>query len=480
IDVKSAFLYVKIKEEVYVCQPLGFEDLEFTDRVYKVEKALYGLYQAPRAWYETLSTDLLDNGFYRGLQVTQKHDGIFISQDKYVNEILKKFGFSTMKLASTPMETSKPLLKDENAKDVDVHLYRLMIGSLIYLTSSRLDIMFVVCACARFQVTPKGLHLYVVKRFFRYLKGQPKLGLWYLKDLPFELEDYTDNDYAGASLDRKSTTREYVAASNGYGQETATARTLNNGEIEITATIDGKVKNVTEASVRRHLKLADSDGISSLPTTDILEQLSLMGIPIRQETEVPQPSSPPHTNVADKAASTGVDVRHGGATTNVTGLEARQGSDDLEDSSKQRWKIAAIDQYPAISLVQHDVEIQGRNRHDIKEDCSQRQSRGKMVKSKTVQPKIKLQQEQERLSLEAAMRLQAQIDEKERQRISRVHEIASSFNIKEWEDMQASVKDDEELAMRLQAKERENYTKAKKARMLAEFIIQIKFCCITS
>ncbi|GJY31706.1 putative ribonuclease H-like domain-containing protein [Tanacetum coccineum] len=145
MDVKSAFLYGKIEGEVYVCQPPGFEDPEFTNRVYKVEKALYGLHQAPRA-----------------------------CQDEYVDEILKKFGFSSVKTASTPMETSKPLMKDENAEDVDVHLYRLMIGSLMYLTSSRHDIMFV--------------------------------GLWYPKDSPFDLEAYTDSDYAGASLDRKSTT----------------------------------------------------------------------------------------------------------------------------------------------------------------------------------------------------------------------------------------------------------------------------------
>ncbi|GKA30702.1 hypothetical protein Tco_0717007 [Tanacetum coccineum] len=109
-------------------------------------------------------------------------------------------------IASTPIETLKPLLKDENAEDVNVHLYRSMIGSLMYLISSRPDIMFVVCACARFQVTPKVLHLHAVKRIFRYLKGQPKLGLWYPKDSPFDLEAYTDSDYAGASLDRKSTT----------------------------------------------------------------------------------------------------------------------------------------------------------------------------------------------------------------------------------------------------------------------------------
>ncbi|GJS87068.1 putative ribonuclease H-like domain-containing protein [Tanacetum coccineum] len=187
------------QEEVYVCQPPEFEDPDFPSRVYKVEKTLYGLYQALKAWYETLSTYLLDNKFQRGkidktlfirrdkgeltfflgLQVKQKEDGIFISQDNYVIEILKKFGFSDVKIASTPMKTQKALLKDEDGKEVDVHLYRLMIGSLMYITSSRLDIMFVVCACARYQVNLKVSHLHAVKRIF--------------------------SDYAGASLDRKST-----------------------------------------------------------------------------------------------------------------------------------------------------------------------------------------------------------------------------------------------------------------------------------
>ncbi|GKB08150.1 hypothetical protein Tco_0836434, partial [Tanacetum coccineum] len=103
-------------------------------------------------------------------------------------------------------ETQKPLLKDEDGEEVDVHMYRSMIGSLMYLTSSRPDIMFVVCACARYQVNPKVSHLHAVKRIFRYLKGQPKLGLWYLKDSPFNLVAYTDSDYARASLDKNSTT----------------------------------------------------------------------------------------------------------------------------------------------------------------------------------------------------------------------------------------------------------------------------------
>ncbi|GKC65229.1 hypothetical protein Tco_1097827, partial [Tanacetum coccineum] len=144
--------------------------------------------------------------FFLGLQVKQQLDGIFISKDKYVADILKKFDFWSIKIATTPIESHKPIVKDEECVDVDVHVYRSMIGSLMYLTASRTDIMFAVCACARFQVTPKASHLQAVKRIFRYLKHQPKLGLWYPRDSPFELEVFSDSDYDGASLDRKSTT----------------------------------------------------------------------------------------------------------------------------------------------------------------------------------------------------------------------------------------------------------------------------------
>ncbi|GJS65610.1 putative ribonuclease H-like domain-containing protein [Tanacetum coccineum] len=288
-------------------------------RVYEVEKALYGLHQAPRAWYETLSTYLLDNGFKRGkidktlftrrekgdsllvqvyvddiifgstkkslctefekmmhkkfqisymgeltfflgLQVKHKNDGVFISQDKYATKILKKFGFTDVKTTSTPMETQNPLLKDEDGEEVDVHLYRSMIGLLMYLTSSRPDIMFVV--------------------------------------------SYTNSDYAGASLNRKSTTggcqflgcrliswqckkqtvvansiieAEYVVASSCYSNEKKLIQMIKihtdknvadlltkafdvktvNGEQQLQALVDGKKIVVTEASVRRDLQLDD-------------------------------------------------------------------------------------------------------------------------------------------------------------------------------------------------------------------------------
>nr|GEU82973.1 hypothetical protein [Tanacetum cinerariifolium] len=291
--IKSAFLYGKIKEEVYVCQPPGFEDPDFPDKVYKVEKALYGLHQAPRALYETLSTYLLDNGFHKGkidktlfirrhkddillvqvyvddiifgLQVKQKQDGIFISHDKYVAEILKKYGFSEVKNTSTPMETQKPLLKDKDGEEVDVHMYRSMIGSLMYLTSSWPDIMFAVSTCVRYQVNLKVSYLHAVKRIF--------------------------SDNAEASLDRKSTTggcqflrckmiswqckkqtlvansiteAEYVAASSCYGQ-TKQHRKSRRNDIQLphtsvpTSVVDKAVKEEMDDSLERAATSLDAE-----------------------------------------------------------------------------------------------------------------------------------------------------------------------------------------------------------------------------
>nr|GEU91685.1 putative ribonuclease H-like domain-containing protein [Tanacetum cinerariifolium] len=325
------------------------------DKVYKVVKALYGLHQAPRAWYETLANNLLDNGFQRGkidqilfikkqkgdillvqiyvddiifgvtnkdlyksfeklmkekfhmssmgeltfflgLQVKQKKDRIFISQDKYVAEILRKFGLTAGKSASTSIDLEKPLLKDTNGEDVDMHTYRSMIGSLMYLTSSRLDIKFAVCACAHFQVTPKASHLHAVKRIFRYLKGKPHLGLCYPKDSPFDLVAYSDSDYVGASLDRKSTTRgcqflgcilfswqckkqivvatssteaEYVAAASCCAQVNDVTR--------LQALVDKKRVVVTEAAISEVLRLDDAEGVDCLPNEEIFTEFARMG-----------------------------------------------------------------------------------------------------------------------------------------------------------------------------------------------------------
>ena len=265
LDVKSAFLYGKLHETVYVSQPPGFEAPGLDNKVYLLDKALYGLHQAPRAWYETLSKHLLEHGFSRGandstlfilkkggdflivqiyvddiifgssneelcrefekvmkskfemsamgelsfflgLQVSQEKTGTYVHQTKYVHEILKRFGLEDSLPYDTPLPTNLKLSPDdEKDPEVDPTLYRAMIGSLMYLTASRPDIMFSVCLCARYQSTPKESHLKAVKRIFRYLKGTPKLGLWYPAEGGLDLMAYADADFGGCRMNRKST-----------------------------------------------------------------------------------------------------------------------------------------------------------------------------------------------------------------------------------------------------------------------------------
>nr|GEY49296.1 putative ribonuclease H-like domain-containing protein [Tanacetum cinerariifolium] len=295
MDVKSAFLYGTIEEEVYVCQPPGFEDQYFPNKVYKVEKTLYGLHQAPRAWYKTLSTNLLENRFRRGtidktlfikkyrgdillvqvyvddiifgstkkslcdefeqmmhkifqmsfmeeltfflgLQVKQKDDGIFISQDKYMANILKKFNFTTVKITNTPIEPNKALIKDAETED----------------------------------------------RIFRYLKGQPKLGLWYLIESPFDLEAFADSDYAGASLDRKSTTGSCqflgkTLISWQCKKQTIVPNSTIKAEYVAAPNCCGQKIIVNEASIRCDLKLQDAEGSACLPNDTIFEELARIG-----------------------------------------------------------------------------------------------------------------------------------------------------------------------------------------------------------
>ncbi|GJX44244.1 hypothetical protein Tco_0260920, partial [Tanacetum coccineum] len=526
-----------------------------------------------------------------GLQVKQKEDGIFISQDKYVAKILRKFGFTHVKSASTLVDTKKPLLKDSDGDDVDVHLYRSMIGSLMYLTSSRPDIMI--------------------------LKGQPKLGLWYPRDSPFDLVEYSDSDYAGASLDRKSTIK---------GCQFLGCRLIS---------WQCKKQTVvaTSSTEAEYVVVANAEGISTLPTTEIFDQLALMGAqlfraylfrvkdqPSQQETVVPQPSSPPHIHVTDDAVSFGEDDRmdpiHDNTSCNwfprnksagglgcyvtigdtlvqtrservftipsdlplprvntlrsdegsiklqelmvlcttlskkveslETGLkqtkniygaaytklikkvkklektikssqtrrrakmvvsEDEEGSDSdilaQEDPSKQGRKIAQINEDEGNTLIQMGAQTQGRYGKDstastyfttvnvpvitagaeisttgaevstaspevktagdfgdnivaetlvyIRRSAAKAKEKGKgiMEESESAMTKTKRKQEQERLGFEAAVRLQAELNEEERQRITR-------------------------LVQRLQVEEREKYTEAEQARMLAELINQRK------
>ncbi|KAJ9549796.1 hypothetical protein OSB04_022339 [Centaurea solstitialis] len=264
MDVKRAFLNGELKEEVYVTQPEGFVDHTKPNHVYILDKALYGLKQAPRAWYDHLSNALLDNGFYKGkidptlfiktegddillvqiyvddiifgstnsdmctwfsdlmttrfemsmlrelsfflgLQVIQKPDGILINQSKYIGDLLKRFHMATSSVAKTPMASGTLIGADPKGKPVDQKTYRAIIGSLLYLTASRPDIMFATCFCARFQANPKESHMMAVKRILWYLKGTPNRGLWYPKESGFELVVFSDADHGGCQLDRKST-----------------------------------------------------------------------------------------------------------------------------------------------------------------------------------------------------------------------------------------------------------------------------------
>ncbi|KAJ9538141.1 hypothetical protein OSB04_030874 [Centaurea solstitialis] len=264
MDVKTAFLNGELKEEVYVSQPKGFVDRTKPNHVYILDKALYGLKQASRAWYDHLSNALLDNGFYKGkidptvfiktegddillvqiyvddiifgstnsdmctwfsdlmttrfemsmlrelsfflgLQVLQKPDGILINQSKYIGDLLKRFHMDTSSVAKTPMASGTLIGADPKGKPVDQKSYRAIIGSLLYLTASRPDIMFATCFCARFQANPKESHMMAVKRILRYLKGTPNRGLWYPKESGFELVAFSDADHGGCQLDQKST-----------------------------------------------------------------------------------------------------------------------------------------------------------------------------------------------------------------------------------------------------------------------------------
>ncbi|GJZ84171.1 retrovirus-related pol polyprotein from transposon TNT 1-94 [Tanacetum coccineum] len=264
MDVKTAFLNGELNEVVYVSQPEGFVDPEHPSHVYRLKKALYGLKQAPRAWYDKLSAFLIKSGFtkgvvdptlftrkagkhlllvqiyvddiifastnpkacklfafemnstfkmsmmgqmsfFLGLQVSQNPRGIFINQSKYAQEILKKFGFDSCTPIDTPMAERPNLDEDKGGKLIDPTRFRGMVGSLMYLSASRPDIVFAVCMCARYQAKPTEMHLTAIKRIFRYLKGTINMGLWYPKDSGFELKAFADADYAGCHDTRRST-----------------------------------------------------------------------------------------------------------------------------------------------------------------------------------------------------------------------------------------------------------------------------------
>lgn len=265
LDVKSAFLHGELTETVFVEQPQGYQRQGENDKVYKLKKALYGLKQAPRAWYSKIESYFIKEGFekcssehtlfvktnseekilivsiyvddliftgndeqlfekfknsmkqqfdmsdlgkmryFLGIEVLQTEEGIFICQNKYAKEVLERFGMERSKPVHNPMVPGNKLSKEGSGEAVDSTIYKQMVGSLMYLTATRPDLMFAVCLISRYMGRPTQLHLQAAKRILRYLKGTTELGILYRRGTKEELFAFTDSDYAGDVDDRKST-----------------------------------------------------------------------------------------------------------------------------------------------------------------------------------------------------------------------------------------------------------------------------------
>nr|GEU95570.1 hypothetical protein [Tanacetum cinerariifolium] len=459
LDVKSAFLYGKIEDEVYVCLPPRFKDLDFLDKFYEVEKALYELHQASRSWYETLSTYLLDNGFQRGkidktlfikrhkgeltfflgLQVKQKEDHIFMSQNKYVAEILKKFGFSKVKKASTLMETQKPLLKDKDREEVYVHIYRSMIGSLMYLISLRPNIMFA-------DKQRKSVSLVMEMLLEKELKLMP-----------------------------------------------------------IQALVDGMKVIITESSVRRDLQLADEDGVN-IPRSeeDRLKHIELMKIctilqkkVLDLEDELKRTKTALQTKIGGLESKVKkLEKKHMSRTHKLkrlykVGLTARviSSSDDealdKEDTSTQ-GRIDEIDVDEDIALVStYNDELQDEGIKDVVSAAetmvttaptitaestktnveNKGKGKAKLIKEPEMPKKRKHQIKADKeLAEKLQAEMQAEINEEDslaREKAQQVEEVNLA-----WDYVHAKIEANYQLAQRLQAEEQERLTDVEKAKLL--------------
>nr|GEY27040.1 hypothetical protein [Tanacetum cinerariifolium] len=449
-------------------------NLHLPNKVYKVEKALYSLHQAPKAWYETLSTYLLENRFRRGiidktlfikkdkgdtlfvqmssmreltfflgLQVMQKDDGIFISQDKYVADILKKFDFSLLKTTSTLIKTNKALLKDEEAEDVDFHLYISMIGSLMYLTASRPDI-------------------------------RKRLISW---------------QYKKQTVVANSTTKaEYVAATNCYRQ-----CLIFQGEGSTIPVESHHTPTGAPSTLPPHL--------SSLPRSSI-----------RQETKVPRFSSPTYTHVVDDVSSIGVDVRHGGAATTVTSLDAGQGSGKIDKTPSMRHD-SPLPRVNTLGSDEGSMTLQeltvlcttlSQKVESLEADFKQTKKvygaaytklimrvkkLEKTVKTSQAKRKAKIVESNEEVDLEDPSKQGKSMIEEinqdaevtltytRRRAVSTAEESVSTVGAsmpvstdglvdkeEEWENIRARVEADEELTQRLQAEEMDKYSEVDQAK----------------
>ncbi|KAM1556843.1 hypothetical protein PS2_040150 [Malus domestica] len=302
LDVKSAFLHGELEEEVFVDQPPGYEQKGQETKVYRLNKALYGLKQAPRAWYSRIESYFIKEGFnkcpyehtlfikvaeegkiliaclyvddliftgndkmmfeqfkksmmvefdmtdlgkmryFLGIEVIQGSEGIFISQRKYAQEILERFNMDQCNPVLNPIVPGLKLTKDEGGIEVDGTVYKQMVGSLMYLTATRPDLMFVVSLISRYMERPTEVHMQAVKRVLRYIKGTTDLGILYKEGGTEEVIGYTDSDYAGDQDDRKSTSGYVFIISSGavsWSSKKQPVVTLSTTEAEFIAAASG-------------------------------------------------------------------------------------------------------------------------------------------------------------------------------------------------------------------------------------------------
>nr|GEX03440.1 copia protein [Tanacetum cinerariifolium] len=391
MDIKSAFLYEKIEDKVYVCQPPSFEDPNIPDKVYKVEKALYGLHQAPRAWCETLSTYLLDNGFHKGqidktLFITRHKDNILLVQ-VYVDDII--FG-STKKELSTEFEKlmqdkfqmssmgelsfflghqvkqksdgifisqdKYPLIKDDEAEDVDVHVYRSMIGSLMYLTASRPDITFVVCACASLVIAKDGrCFVDTFEVTTAELAGFEQI-IDFLKSKPIHYA-LTVNPTIYVSCVRQFWSTKKV-------------KRVNDQE-HIQALVDKKKVIITKDCIRSDLRFDDAEGTACLPNEKKQQprrkqrqEVEVSHDESEDENHVPTPSSNPLPSGEDSYTLNELMVfgRRVKSPLEKDNLGAK------EDASKHERMIDEIDQDDEIEVVLDTTT--GEHEEQLIEDVS--------------------------------------------------------------------------------------------------------------
>nr|GEY12530.1 hypothetical protein [Tanacetum cinerariifolium] len=393
MDVKSIFLYGRIKEEVYVCQPPRFQDPNHPDKVYKVGKALYGLHQALRVWYETLAKYLLGNRFHRG-KIDQT---LFIKRQKgdillvhvYVDDII--FGSTKkelyVKYASTLVDMEKTLVMDADGDDVDVNLYRSMIGSLMYLTTSRPDIM-----------TSKGYSRMDIPLFLAKLVQ----GLIFQGEgstVPVKSHHTPTDEAASIGVDVRhggaATTITSLDAGHGSGDINKTSYMPYDLPLPRVHTL-GKIRGRYDQDIEFNL---DFDATKEVST-------------------------------AKKEVSTTEPVSTIGATVTTASV-------DVSPTNPTRRVSNADNNTMAETLVY------------IRRSVAKDKGKGIMTESEPIQTKKKLQQEQERLGYEAAVRLQEELDEEERQKMARVRKASQSFTREEWENIRARVEADEELTQRL-------------------------------